>query len=355
MVSFMIKALILLTTIGYLPGHSLNNFDVKMFHIGAIVLGMCALIEPMKREPPQILVLPLGALMMLNVLFHNLNGNVVYWCLNASIFIFVICVVVMYADPPGEYFKWFALAGVINISVTLMQRAGFNVILDTTSETHPGGLMGNAPRLSTYLAIILPIMWNVSIPMFLACVGVSLAGDPQCAIIGVAAMVVFFQVRNIYFRGLLVASAVAGAVFFREHIMESFQIRFKTWSDCLKLFFKSPVKGFGLGIIPGRERVVGHDYAIHSSLLQFVFGAGVFGIMYIVGLINGLKARIGRDPLSLSVLAIAFLSTIEYPFEISRLWMTIAVIIGLFIVETTKENPNNEIWPRHNHFCFCSV
>jgi hypothetical protein len=349
----MIKAFLLLSVIGYLPGHSLNNFDAKFFHLCAIVLGMCALIEPPKRDAPNILVIPFGMLVVLNALMHNLDNAVMYWCLNASIFMFIVCVVTMYADTPEEYFRWIAIGAMINISVALMQKAGFSPVLDTTPESHPGGLMGNSPRLSTYLAAILPIMWDISIPMFLACVGISLAGDPQCAIIGVAAVVVFCRVRNVYMRGSLIVLAVAGAVFLREHILESLRIRFDVWGKFLKLFFKAPLRGFGLGTIPGRERVVSVDYAIHSSVLQFVFGSGIFGALYVIGLMNELKTRIGRDPLSLSMVAIALLSIIEYPFEITRMWFTMASLIGLFIVKSQeKYNGNRE---KYSRLCFCPV
>ena len=72
---------------------------------------------------------------------------------------------------------------------------------------------------------------------------------------------------------------------------------------------------------------------VFNSYLQFIFGVGLLGAVWIGYAIKYFKENFTVNRESLAVLSVCILSCFEYVFEIPRLWFTIIFIFGTFVIK----------------------
>jgi hypothetical protein len=72
-------------------------------------------------------------------------------------------------------------------------------------------------------------------------------------------------------------------------------------------------------------------------MMQFVYGMGLGGVLLIYFAIQYFIKNFKSNVIHYSVLALIILSTVEYPFEIIKLWPTICALVGFYIISTRQE------------------
>jgi len=323
MVTNVLKILLLLSPICYLTGVHLQQFDIQFFQIGIMALFGASLVDSPVRQFPRenYIMAGLIGLLFINIGLHRMNPVVSINCLH------------------------FFMA-VLNIIVFTLEKCGVHIIFQTIFVDDPGGLMGNTPRLMTYLGLILPFMLNYSIFWFLACIACAVVGT-EITLLASAAIVLFLKVKNMYFRLVVVVGSGVGLYLFRESILTSLSSRMTTWVAVLTGFFKQPIAGYGLGIFPYKEFPVGVDpvnttLTVFSSLLQFVTGIGILGALWLCFVLKKYKSHFTVTPASLSILSLLIFCIVEYPIEIHRIWLTIIAIVGIFIIESKQKEHRYE-------------
>ena len=348
MVTNVLKILLLLSPICYLTGVHLQQFDIQFFQIGIMALFGASLVDSPVRQFPRenYIMAGLIGLLFINIGLHRMNPVVSINCLHffmASVGLFIV---VRYVNNPKSLYPYIVLPAVLNIIVFTLEKCGVHIIFQTIFVDDPGGLMGNAPRLMTYLGLILPFMLNYSIFWFLACIACAVVGT-EITLLASAAIVLFLKVKNMYFRLAVVVGSGVGLYLFRESILTSLSSRMTTWVAVLTGFFKQPIAGYGLGIFPYKEFPVGVDpvnttLTVFSSLLQFVTGIGILGALWLCFVLKKYKSHFTVTPASLSILSLTIFCIVEYPIEIHRIWLTIIAIVGIFIIESKQKEHRYE-------------
>ena len=342
MVDIVLKILLLLSPIAYGVGISLNKFDMIFFHVGSVVLFFASLFDTQKRKSDivHVPIISLLGISLLSLFWHNFDSLNLMYFLTTALACLSLITIIRYCKSPTECIKFVIYAAIINIAVYLFQRIGFNPILDLSPQSELGGIFGNAPRLMTYLAVILPFIFRTNIFLFSFCLGLGII-NKELGILAIGFILILTKAKRGEHAIALCLAALVGMILLRTQIMTALILRFKIiWSPALTLFFKRPLLGYGLGSCYG---IIGDD--IFNSYLQFIFNIGILGLVWIGYVLNRLKKFLDWDFFSNSMeafalLAVLFISLIEYPFEIPRIWFTIVAIIGFFVIQNTKEEQN---------------
>jgi len=348
MVTKVLKILLLLSPIAYLNGVHLQQFDIQFFHIGVMALFGASLLDKPVREFPRANKLAGGliGLMLLNIGLHRMNPVVSINCSHILLAMVALFIIVRYVREPKQLYFYIILPAVINICVFTLQRVGVDLIFNAAAD--PGGLMGNAPRLMTYLGIVLPFMWFGLGFLFITCISCAVAGT-EVTLLASAMVMLMFKTKHVVAKdvriacriGLVAVSAIACYVF-RDSIITSLANRLETWKGILVGFFAQPIAGFGLGIFPYKEEVAWivpaeHTFTIYSSFLQFITGIGIAGFIWLFFVLKKYKSHFTLTPASLSILSLTIFCLVEYPIEIHRIWLTIISIVGIFIIESKQK------------------
>ncbi len=346
MVNKVLKLILLFSPIAYTSGVKLNTFDIDFFKIATIGLFMASLLDKPKREIDRSIVYVIVSLLILCFigLYRYTFSNIVYLSfINLSFAMFALSIIIRYVDNIEQFYKYIILAAAINIAVFTLQR--FDIFLIFNSDIKAGfegGLIGNGPRLTSYLCIVLPILLNQSILWLIPLLAISFIMK-EYAILPILPIVLFFKVNRILSRNLsisiIVLSTIVLITLFHNPILSSLKIRWLTWEPTIKLIMKYPSMGYGLGTFPmlsqNFTRWIDKDVWIHSaynSYLQFVFGIGLLGVAWIIYTLNLLKRMFIKSPEAIAVLGLTVLALYEYPIEIPRLWFTIISLIGFMII-----------------------
>ncbi len=343
MVDKLLKLLLLLSPIAYTTGILLTVFDLIFFRLGVIGLFCASLFDKPKRNVN--LAIPIAlvlGLCVFNLFSHSFNPIIFSYTINIFLALLSLSIIVNYASPLKEFTKWIVGAVLINISVFIVQKFGFNPILNNSTEN--GGIMGNAPRLASYLTIISPVLFSYSLAFIPLLLIVSLALK-ELTLLAIFPIYLFLRFKNKIVRSIIVGVLLLGAILLHRQIIFSLiHTRWLIWKPTLEAIFNHPLNGYGLGMFSTLSQKVGMyqvDYAM-NSYLEFIFGAGLIGVV-LIGL--GIKKFIEHFDFSsesLSVLALLILALLEYPFEIPKLWFTIIAIVGFFIIKTkTKHREEN--------------
>lgn len=340
MVDKLLKLLLLLSPIAYTTGISLGLFDVVFFRLGMIALFCASLFDKPKRNIK--LALPIALILGLcvfNLFTHGFNQVIFSYTFNMFLALLGLSIIVNYASPLKEFSKWIVGAILINIFVFIMQKFGFNPILNSSIEN--GGIMGNAPRLAGYLTITLPILFSFSL-WFIPLIFLLSLILKEYVLLGVGIVYLFMKFKNRVIRLSLIGISVSGIILLHNEIICSLiTTRWILWKPTLEMIFNHPLNGFGLGLFQNlsnqfiNSKGYQVDYAM-NSYLEFILGAGLTGLVLIV---LGIRKFIKSFDFSIEafgVLALLFLACLEYPLEIPRLWITIIFIIGMFIIKKGK-------------------
>lgn len=330
MVNKVLKFLLLVSPLAYMANISLRSFSIRFFHLGVIALVIAALLDtPVRKLAGKKLIAGLLGIGLINILLHRMNVVVMGNVLNIFFGIIALVIIICFCKEPRDYYKYIIGAGVISMVVWGFQQIGFNPILNSSPASEMGGLMGNAPRLATYLAAILPFM---PVGLFLLCIGIAVWAKEYTLLI-IATVILFLKSKTIATKILIGSVAFGGMMFLHQSIIKSFLSRIEIWKEVLTGFFVQPIAGYGLGVFPYKVEVAPNiDATIFSSLLQFIVCAGLLGAVWLWFVLKAYKKNFTLGANSLAILSLLILSLVEYPFEIPRLWFTELAIIGFFII-----------------------
>jgi hypothetical protein len=292
----------------------------------------------------------------INAIAHYNKVEVV--CFISDIFLACIAIVLIYEycfDFKSCY-KFIVIAGLLNIAALFFQhylKLVYKFNVDGNFAHGHGGLMQHSPRLSTLLVIILPFMLFVpKIGWFLfgltifACISYQLVNQQiQTAILPIGAIFFWIKCKNTKIKYFMFGASTIALYVLRERIAGSFDTRIHIWSGVIKNSFNSVYDycfGLGLGTFPWKDADV-FNRMIENSLLQFVMLCGLVSVPVLIYLIYKLIKNYQESPACFSVISLLMLSTIEYPFEIKRLWITIISIIAFYLIETQNQTKRRTV------------
>ncbi len=346
MVDILLKIILLLSPITYTTGISLDKFDLIFFRLAVASLFIASLFDKPKRTfeiRPLAFLLIIG---LINVFWHNFHPIVMTSFVNLFSAGIALYIIVVYCDKPKEIYKYMIYATIVNIVFFILQRIGYNPILKEGLKIgQEGGIMGNAPRLISYLALVLPFTFSLNPIIFVISIIISFL-TKEYSLLGIVLIFLFISNRDNWPRRILFISIGALAIFLlRAEIISSLKMRLDVWIPVLNSFFNRPLLGYGLGMFPSiSDQIVKIknlyqvDY-VFNSYLQFIFGTGILGLVWLGYLGKKLINKINlNDTESLAIVGLAVLSLIEYPFEIPRLWLTIIAITCFFIIKKGEIN-----------------
>ncbi|MBI4708233.1 MAG: hypothetical protein HY761_09985 [Candidatus Omnitrophica bacterium] len=347
MVDKVIKAILLLSPIVYIRSVAMNNFDLVILHISAMVLFVATFFDKPKRDfVGQKYIVYLLGIGLFSAAMHGFNLFIMDYLVNVFLAVVCLYVVIRYCRDIEGCFKFIVYAGIINILVWVVQVMGFSPVIPNYKymETN-GGIIGNAPRLSMYLSIISPFFIAMNKIWWVLLIPIPLIMREANILMALLLLFLLSDFRLNY--KLWVIAFFAGAMFlFHDKLINSIASRITTYKEVLTGFFNHPVSGYGLGIYPYGQEMVNTkiDYAVYSSLLQFIVGAGMLSIPLVYETIKRYIKNFSRFPESLSLAILLMLCIGEYPLEIKRLWITIIMITGFFVIrriDVAKQNCNS--------------
>lgn len=332
LVTKVFKLLLLLSPIVIGADINMDMFDLIFFRTGIIILFMASLIDTPKRVMPvwvNKIVFGFMGLCIFNIFIHTFAPCVMSVTMNLFLSIIGIYITYTYLDKT-DLTKYILLAGAINLIFLLFQRIGFDPIFDQIPQSQPylaGAFLGNAPRLGTYFALIIPFMYVLSLPLAII---VSLLIGQYVMLIPIA-ILLYTRDKSRGWKLLIGGFSLASIFILHKHIWFSLVLRFNnTWKPGLTYFFDRLLIGYGLGA------KVGDTFGIIStSYIQFLLGAGILGLVWLGYLFKKLKFDDSRESIALfSLLVIMFF---EYPVELTRCWYLIIAIIVMYLLKQDKE------------------
>ena len=216
--------------------------------------------------------------------------------------------------------------------------------------------MGNAPRLMNYFCVVLPIIFFESKLLFFGCL-LAAVSIKEYTILPIAFILLALHSikhsRKLILPLILIFIVAAGLIVsvYRDSVNRSIEIRWKVWKPTIEQIFKKPLCGFGLGVFPHvssqfldltvptitGEVLKYKAETTFNSYLQFIFGAGLFAVAWIEYAFKTFKEKFKYSIDNYVVLSIALLALIEYPFEISRLWITICALFGFYLIKNHEK------------------
>lgn len=343
MVDTVLKAILLLSPLFYVRDIPINNCDFFFYHFSVIALFIASMFDTPKRAMAgkRLIAYAMG-LCLFSVLTHKFNVIVSNYAVNAFFAMTALTIIVTYCKDYKSCYKYIAYAGLINIAIYLVQRAGFSPILQVTDTASMGAIIGNRPRFVIYACLLLPYLYSVNKWLLVPAVIVTALTAPNEFTLPLACLI-FLLMHDVGLRwkvGVVALSIVAVALC-HHHFMMAMQFRAVVIGQSLVNFFNAPLYGLGLGVYPlGQEQMTTSkiDYAIYSSIMQFIVCGGLLTIPL---LYEGMKrfVRYFRNSVPCKVLVIlGIVSCIDYPLEIIRLWMTIIATVAFFTIQAI-ENP----------------
>jgi hypothetical protein len=330
-----LKAILFLSPICYPIGSPLETFDMLFFRIASVVLLIAYLMDrDTVREismSTKYLIASLLGIGVFNVFVNSFHPVTLSSLFNLQLACLDLVLIVTGCKNHKSIFKWIVYAGIVNIVIFTLQRLGYDFIFDNVKQEvgdkQQSGMLGNLPRFTTYLALIVPFAistsWIGAALFFLVSIW-----SMQFPII--ACMFVVFSLLSDDNRTKLFMVASLGifcAVFFK-HILTSFDVR---WNQNAKFvldkLFNRPLLGYGMGINPIKDEAE----VIGNSFLQFIVQVGFIGLAWIVWAIKKIKPS--RSIETVALYSMFALMMIEYPLAIQKLWLTMIAIVAFAIIK----------------------
>ena len=348
-----LKLILLLSPIMYTRLLSLNQLDGYLFTIGVILIFVGTLAEkPVRTLTNTRYYISFLGLLLLNVFLHFRVESLVY-TVNASLTyllaVVVITSIVRYCRDPKQIYPYVIAAGVLNLIMFTIQHNGYNPI-PQTSDVLAGGFIGQQVRYSTYIALIMPFIIDVSVLLFIVCLVSCLVEVPQTGLLIVSFILLLIRYNNKYVRLSLVSLFIASVGYYHDWILKALNVRWVgveknslAYKRAIEYFCAAPLDGWGIGAVGASESNVEFDVKLNGSMVQFVFELGILSFWWLYKVLKGFIKNFDKSVESQAVLILLIMCLIEYPLEIPRLKFTILFIISAFIIKITnrrKENVN---------------
>lgn len=359
MADIILSAFVFLSTVAYGlsdpskdASWTLVKFNIYFMHFAAMALLIFSIFARPERKIKPMLAIWLLGIGILNVVFNQFDQLVMSSFINIFFWVMGLYVAVNYIENPHKIKQFIIWAAIVNIYAYVFQKFGWNPMLNTGLTTgEEGGVMGNMASLSTFLAITLPFLPAVGI---IFCLILGVVGK-ELGLLVACAIVIAFKINRLrHPKKNTIIAIIMGAltIFFiidfyeviKFHIIEtlinvSMKNRIGLWRGMLDMAFRNIWVGYGLGqrpIIPsGPEEFTRYDYAL-SSFIQFFYSVGFAGIAFIIFGLKQFKERFNFSAEAVSILIFIALCIFKYPVEVPRIWLTLMVIIALFIIDTDK-------------------
>lgn len=333
-----LKIILLLSSVVYMNGRTLDSFDVLFFHAAFLFL---LFLFPVPKNSKTVLSFFLVPLLGITAL-QGFQQVPMICLMNLAAGFYVINLMIQSVEYK-TYSNIFILAIFINLGLVLLSSFDiFQVIENPKGE--PGGMFGNTPRLCYFLAITLPFIferfkWTLSL-YFIA--GILF----KEVYLSIFALMIFVKDFRKYvtlrtFILLAIAGMLCFFVIFKAQLIQSVSIRWLIWEPTLNQIFVQPLFGYGLGMFKYLS-----DQFIHipssqadnafSSFIQFFFACGFAGLIGLGYICREMFRGVKLNAPTLSLIFLLVLSIFEYPFEVPKLWLTLCFIIAVFIKENMK-------------------
>jgi len=333
-----LKILVFLSTLAFMPGQSLFVFEQKFFILSVIILTLASFTCEKQRDFNPWLIIGLNAVFILNVFTHGFNSLVLLYAFNVFLLSLAVYLVASYTEDWKSVIKWIFISYLLSCIVLVFQLFGYN-LLQSSLGIDSGGLMGNLPRLSFVACLLLPLAFKVKAKFILIILIISSVGIvfPQYCVYLTLLMCLFFYIENADTKIFIIilSGLIAYYVYLSKPV--SINTRIDYYYPIIMDFISTYwMTGYGAGI-PFAQNIGARDMQIYSSILQFFFVTGISGVIWFCFTCIKFYESFRATALNLSILALLIISIWEYPFEVRRLWFLLAVLIGFLIIEN-KEN-----------------
>ena len=307
---------------------------MRFFQVGTIALFIASLFDIPKREIKdfKIPILLLLGLVIVNSFWHRFQPLDIRAVEDLFFGVLAFVIVTKYLADPKDCIKYILIALGINLMILTLQRIGW---CPTISLPHyipddielEGGMLGNITKFCVYLAIILPFI-SLPIALVLAFVFGIYMHYSQISVLIPVALMMFYRFKNKIHRYLLVCCMSITAIFLYKKIAASILLR---WNDIWKLtidrIFEKPLLGWGLG-----NYQLWISKESFCSYLPFIYGLGLLGAVWVGYAIWWFIKRFDASKEAIAVAGLLLVSSIEYSFEIPRLWFTIIAVFSFFAI-----------------------
>lgn len=346
MVDKVFGLILLLSPVAYTTGVSLDIFDLIFLHLATMGLVMATLFDTPKRTISKNAVYLICSLLGINliILYVYHFDRVILSAFDHLFFIILsLIIVICYVSDIKRLYRYISYAVILNLIVFVLQRFGVNFIFDMgLTKGEEGGLLGNAPRLVSYLCIVLPILLSQSWLWVIPLLMVSLI-TKELTLIPILIITLYFTLTK-YRKLFYLIVSISTLIFiplYSHKVIDSLLMRWQFWHPTLIEIFKRPSIGYGLGSFIKLSPFF-IDFPFHhlwtpfSSYLNLIFCTGLLGAVWLGVFFREYIKRFSRTTVCLSLLALLILMSVESVLEIPRLWFTIVAILGLYTIETYR-------------------
>ena len=332
MVNKIFKLLLLISPIAYTTGMKPEKFELIFFHFGVMALYIASLFDiPKRTRSIPIGVTAILSLCVVSTIIHSFQMASLGVLLNLFIFYIGLGIVINHLDGHKSYYKYISWAVIINCAVWLIQNYIINFLPFVTYES--GSFFGSAPRLFSYLSILIPILYSVT-PLFLFIPLLAIIGKEYSSIL-ISAMVLFGTFKSIKIKGLIISGLGLFSIIFLKNIIKSFDLRFKeVFPPAIMEAAKTPFIGHGLGAYYNQ---MGSDS--FNILLLIWYDLGLIGVIVVGYAIWELRKLFKLNVATMSIVAILAVSMFDGVLEIPRIWFTLIFMVCVFLLQ--KENGEN--------------
>lgn len=328
--------MVAINLLGYFPGINMLYSEQMFFQMTSLLSVLYCMINPipvfsgMKQIKPFVY---LSIISLINCVMHNFNVGVLNSTINCCLGVILVWVGYTHISRT-KYIKitlcFIALLFFAHILIS--NYTGINFLKEFSPEL--GSLIGSSPRYSNFVGIILPVSFQLSplLAIFLTLSSMFVGEFTPCIVLGI-----LFILHYKMFRVLICLIMVIFSINNFTYILEHFSNRVQTWMSVIIVYLQHPIKGVGFGLyFAGKQALpLGCDNMIFSSILKAFTG---LGIMFIGWAVYAQKRfKIEFKPCDAIPLSIILMSTVEYPFEIGKLWYVIAILLSIWLIERGEE------------------
>jgi hypothetical protein len=322
MVDIVLKIALCLSPVIWGINTSLNKIDSIFFILSCMALFLASLFDNPKRNVNiSIPALSLFGLCLFNLFTLNFSSLVLGNTVNIFLGILALWVILNYASGYKQFYPFIVIPALLNIFIFIFQKFGYMLILNSSPSVDFGGLLGNAPRLATYLCLILVVSLEYSWLMFGLCILASLVMT-EYTLIGVTLLLILYRIKNTNIKRLFTICSGLALISIYKPILTALKARIDIWKGIIDEITKRPLLGYGLG--------AGTDF--FNEYLHIWYAFGFLGLVWL-----GYVIYKHRKIQYLLILPFLILCLTEYPLGIPRLWLTLISLIAFTLIKNHEE------------------